>query len=272
MSKKRDSDTLFELITRQKAKPSGPADDAPTEGAPTEGAPTEGAPDEVEHAEAEAVEAPEAEAAPAAVEAPPAVEPQPQPAGATPRFGETSVPFSVKVIVVTALVIFAFLLGRYTARKGQSDEPAPAPQPNHSAAPVEPGPGPEPGPGGNDQPGQPTMTRQAGKVYLVLHATSGGGEADEQEANQIAVFCAMQGYPANVEYWIDNYDQHFYAVWSYDAFDSKTSPQAVAFKREARALGTKYYRQQAVEAGRSPDNITREFDPWYVLATPELLD
>ena len=258
MSKKRDSDTLFELITRQKAKPNGSADGAPPEDGQV-GAPAEDAADQ--------------EAAPAAVEVPPAVEPQPQTEGATPRFGETSVPFSVKVIVITALVIFAFLLGRYTARKGQSDgEPDPAPQPNHTAAPVEPGPGPGPGPGGNDQPGQPTMTRQAGKVYLVLHATSGGGEADEQEANQIAAFCAMQGYPANVEYWIDNYDQHFYAVWSYDAFDSKTSAQAVAFKREARSLGTKYYRQQAIDAGRPPESITQEFDPWYVLATPELLD
>ena len=112
MSKKRDSDTLFELITRQKAKPNGSADGAPPEDGQV-GAPAEDAADQ--------------EAAPAAVEVPPAVEPQPQTEGATPRFGETSVPFSVKVIVITALVIFAFLLGRYTARKGQSDgEPDPA--------------------------------------------------------------------------------------------------------------------------------------------------
>jgi hypothetical protein len=37
-------------------------------------------------------------------------------------------------------------------------------------------------------------------------------------------------------------------------------------------LGTAYYRQQAVEAGRPPENVDREFDPWYVRATPELLD
>ena len=260
MSKKRNSDTLFELITRQKAKDGGADDGAPHEGAPGEIPPTE-TPEE-----AAAHETPDVEPE---VEAPSPANVAPRAEGVTARFTEVSVPFAVKVIVVTALVILAFLVGRWSVSSNESEvKPTPSGEANRPGANIEPGPGPGPvGP-----PDRPTMTREAGKYYVVIHATSGASDAEEQEAEQIAVFCSRRGYPANVEYWIDNFDQHFYAVWSYEPFDSKVSVEAEAFEGEARRLGAAYYRQQAVDAGRSPENITQEFDPWYVRATPELLD
>lgn len=300
MGKKRDSDTLFELITQQKAREAEnlatptwmderdkAAAESPPEQAEAE-APTEEVAEAVE--EESPAEAVVEEAAPAVVAEP---EPEPEPAAeveeepepaeeAPPSFDETPEPPLVatgvqpaptpsvrnvepslpRIIKIVAVAVL--LLVAFLAGRWSVTSPSgPAEEPTG----VEANTGGQlqpPGEQANQTDGSPART--IGKEYLAIGYSESDTDADHLAAVAVRNFFEEQGHRAEVIPWRTSEGKTYFAVWLMKPFDSRTSSAAKQYELDITELCVRY--TQTRDASQ-PGGASLVLRPWFVRATED---
>jgi len=162
-----------------------------------------------------------------------AVEPVMAKAGGRLRVSLSYAGCMAAALVLVALLVGAFWLGRTTA---------PAPAGPGMKAPyrpqlVETGKPAEPGSAANTTATMNLPKRIAGKYYLVIESTGGSGDWHLEQARKIQKFCYENGEPSEVRQLGGKY-----VVWSLTPFDSSSSEQARQHAQAIEKLGGTYFR------------------------------
>ncbi len=107
-------------------------------------------------------------------------------------------------------------------------------------------------------PPAPLPERVDGKYYMLIQGVGSVGEQHLAEAKKIVDYCAKANLPADIG---QMRDPTQYVVWSLTGFDSPDSPEAKKYFEQIKALGKKYKADHGTYEFKQPDPVGKW--PWF---------